>query len=89
MMKPSDDAKSPAGGGAMERAYCALEMAALDLDRRAPLFSSFAEMQEWNEAYRRELITGLILALDLFRQNGVSVEQTARLERIRRAYTSA
>ena len=73
----------------MERAYCALEMAALDLDRRAPLFSPFAEMQEWNEAYRRELITGLILALDLFRLNGVSVEQTARLERIRRAYTSA
>ena len=52
--------KSPAGGGAMERAYCALEMAALDLDRRAPLFSPFAEMQEWNEAYRRELILSLI-----------------------------
>ena len=80
--------KSPADGGAMARAYCALEKAALDLHRGQPLFPPFAEMQEWNETYRRELIMGLILALDLFRQNGVSVEQTALLEKVRRAYTS-
>lgn len=67
----------------MARAYCALEKAALDLHRGQPLFFPFAEMQEWNETYRRELIMGLILALDLFRQNGVSVEQTALLEKVR------
>lgn len=83
-----DQQKNPADGGAMARAYCALEKAALDLHRGQPLFSPFAEMQEWNETYRRELIMGLILALDLFRQNGVSVEQTALLEKVRRAYTS-
>lgn len=79
--------KSPADGGAMARAYCALEKAAIDLHRGKPLFLPFAEMQEWNETYRRELIMGLILALDLFRQNGVSVEQTVLLEKVRRAYT--
>ena len=80
--------KNPADSGAMARAYCALEKAAIDLYRGQPLFFPFAEMQEWNETYRRELIMGLILALDLFRQNGVSVEQTALLEKVRRAYTS-
>lgn len=80
--------KSPADGGAMARAYCALEKAALDLHRGQPPFFPFSEMQEWNETFRRELIMGLILALDLFRQNGVSVEQTALLEKVRRAYTS-
>lgn len=80
--------KSPADSGAMARAYCALEKAALDLHRGQPLFFPFAEMQEWNETYRRELIMGLILALDLFRQNGVPVEQTVLLEKVRHAYTS-
>lgn len=80
--RPDDD-------GAIERAYCAMEAAAIRLHRRQPLFFPFEEMSEHNEAYRRELIMALLLALDLLRQNGVSVEQTAQVETIRRAYTSA
>lgn len=75
--------------GAKERAYCALEAAAIRLHRGQPLFFPFAEMSEHNKTFRRELIMGLLLALDLLRQNGVSVEQTAQVEKIRRAYTSA
>ena len=79
---------SPDDDGAMERAYCALEAAAIRLHRGQPMFFPFAEMSEHNEVFRRELIMGLLLALDLLRQNGVSVEQTAQVETIRRAYTS-
>ena len=46
-------------------------------------------MSEYNAILRRELIMALLLALDLLRQNGVSVEQTAQAEKIRREYTSA
>lgn len=79
---PNDD-------GAKERAYCALESAMICLHTGQPLFFPFKEMSEYNAMLRRELIMGLLLALDLLRQNGVSVEQTAQVEKIRRAYTSA
>ena len=84
----SEKENRPDDDGAKERAYCALEAAANRLHRGQPLFFPFAEMSEYNEAFRRELIMGLLLALDLLRQNGVSVEQTAQVEKIRRAYTS-
>ena len=51
-----------------------------------PLFFPFKEMSEYNAILRRELIMALLLALDLLRQNGVSVEQTAQAEKIRREY---
>lgn len=79
--RPNDD-------GAKERAYCALESAMICLHTGQPLFFPFKEMSEYNEAFRRELIMALLVALDLLRQNGVSVEQTAQVEKIRRAYTS-
>lgn len=88
-MRQKAEQKSPAGGGAMERAYCALEHALICLHTGQPLFFPFEEMQEYNDVYRRELICGLILALDLLRQSGVSAEQTALVEKIHRAYTSA
>lgn len=80
--RPNDD-------GAKERAYCALESAMICLHTGQPLFFPFKEMSEYNAMLRRELIMGLLLALDLLRQNGVSVEQTDLVEKIRRAYTSA
>ena len=73
----------------MERAYCALEHALICLHMGQPLFFPFEEMQEYNDVYRRELMCGLILALDLLRQSGVSAEETALVEKIHRAYTSA
>ena len=75
--------------GAKERAYCALESAMISLLVGQPLFFPFKEMSEYNAILRRELIMALLLALDLLRQNGVSVEQTAQVEKIRRDYTSA
>lgn len=74
--------------GAKERAYCALESAMISLHVGQPLFFPFKEMSDYNITLRRELIMGLLLALDLLRQNGVSVEQTAQVEKIRREYTS-
>lgn len=79
----------PDGDGAKERAYCALESAMIRLHTGQPLFFPFKEMSEYNAMLRRELIMALLLALDLLRQNGVSVEQTAQVEKIRRDYTSA
>ena len=79
----------PDGDGAKERAYCALELAMIRLHKGQPLFFPFKEMSEYNAMLRRELIMALLLALDLLRQNGVSVEQTAQVEKIRRDYTSA
>lgn len=81
-IRPDDD-------GAKERAYCALELAMIRLHKGQPLFFPFKEMSEYNAMLRRELIMALLLALDLLRQNGVSVEQTAQVEKIRRDYTSA
>ena len=79
----------PDADGAKERAYCALESAMICLHTGQPLFFPFKEMSEYNAILRRELIMALLLALDLLRQNGVSVEQTAQAEMIRREYTSA
>lgn len=79
---------SPDDDGAKERAYCALESAMFRLHKGQPLFFPFKEMSEYNAMLRRELIMALLLALDLLRQNGVSVEQTAQVEKIRREYTS-
>lgn len=81
-IRPDDD-------GAKERAYCALESAMIRLHTGQPLFFPFKEMGDLNAAMRRELIMALLLALDLLRQNGISVEQTAQVEKIRREYTSA
>ena len=81
-IRPDDD-------GAKERAYCALESAMIHLHAGQPLFFPFKEMSKYNAMMRRELIMALLLALDLLRQNGVSVEQTAQVEKIRREYTSA
>lgn len=79
----------PDADGAKERAYCTLESAMICLHTGQPLFFPFKEMSEYNAILRRELIMALLLALDLLRQNGVSVEQTAQVEKIRREYTSA
>lgn len=84
----SEKENRPDDDGAMERAYCAMEAAAIRLYRRQPLFFPFEEMSEHNEAFRRELIMGLLVALDLLRQNGISVEQTVQLEKIRRGIQS-
>ena len=81
-IRPDDD-------GAKERAYCALESAMIHLHAGQPLFFPFKEMSKYNAMMRREMIMALLLALDLLRQNGVSVEQTAQVEKIRREYTSA
>lgn len=78
----------PDADGAKERAYCVLESAMIRLHVGLPLHFPFEEMSEYNATMRRELIMALLLALDLLRQNGVSVEQTAQAEMIRREYTS-
>lgn len=78
-----DKEKSPAGSGEYEKAYCAIETAAIRLSAGAPIFYEFKEIKEYNERFRKELVQALLLALDLFIQNGLSVERSALLEKVR------